>query len=226
MKQYAYLLLALLVACAESGGSKPASSSSSAEPYKSAAPAQSTAAAAQPTKRDKLEGSPLVWKPTTNVSSIGSVDLTSLSNAKLQVPKVADGRQNPALLGENKEKGTPRIITTSDDVPAFVTDHMKQLISGAGINVVDSGATHVLKAELKQFYVEEIDTYKGDVRMLVTLTNASGKAVWTGTTGGNATRFGRSYKAENYYETLSDALIEATYNLIRNPSFHDALSKQ
>ena len=226
MKRYAYLLLALLVACAEYG-SKPSTSSSSAEPSKSPAPAKPTTAAAPPAKRDKLENSPLVWKPTTNVASIGSIDLTGLSNVKLQVPKVADNRQNPGLLGENKEKpATPHIITTADDVAAFVTDHMKQLISGAGINVVDSGGTHVLKGELKQFYVEEVDTYKGDVRLVVTLTNASGKTVWSGTTGGSATRFGRSYKAENYYETLSDSLIEATFNLLRNPSFHDALAKQ
>ena len=86
-------------------------------------------------------------------------------------------------------------------------------------HVVDSGATHVLKAELKQFYVEEIDTYKGDVRMAVTLTNAAGTPVWQGITEGSASRFGRSYKAENYYEALSDSLIEATTNLVRNPGF-------
>jgi hypothetical protein len=122
--------------------------------------------------------------------------------------------------------GNARIITTSDDVPAFVTEHMKQIISAAGLNVVDSGGTHVLKAELKQFYVDETDTYKGDVRLLVTLTNSSGTSVWTGVTGGSATRFGRSYRAENYYETLSDSLIEATSNLLKNPSFHDALTRQ
>jgi hypothetical protein len=226
MKSYLYLLLVFLVGCAESGGSKPSSSSTSAEPPKSAGAAPSKQAAAPPAKRDKLENSPLVWKPTTNTASLGAVDLTGLGNVKLQVPKVADGRQNPTLLGANKENATPRIITTSNDVPAFVTEHMKQIIAAAGLNVVDSGGTYVLKADLKQFYVDETDTYKGDVRLLVTLTNASGKAVWTGTTGGSSTRFGRSYKAENYYETLSDSLIEATYNLLKNPGFHDALAKQ
>ena len=78
----------------------------------------------------------------------------------------------------------------------------------------------------EQFYVDETDTYKGDVRLLVTLTNASGTPVWTGATGGSATRFGRSYKAENYYETLSDSLIVATSNLLKDPRFHDALTKQ
>ncbi len=156
---------------------------------------------------------------------LGAVDLTGLGNVKLQVPKLADGRQNPTLLGENKEKARPRLITTPDDVPAFVTQHMKQIIAAAGLDVVDSGGTRVLKGELKQFYVDETDTYKGDVRLMVTLTDANGKAVWTGTTGGTSTRFGRSYKAENYYETLSDSLIEATYNLLKNPGFHDALAK-
>jgi hypothetical protein len=70
-----------------------------------------------------------------------------------------------------------------------------------------------------------MDLYKGDVRMVVTLTDANGKSLWTGTTGGSASRFGRSYKAENYFEALSDSLIEATYNLLRNPGFHDALVK-
>ena len=223
MKYSVYVLLAFLVACAESGGSKP--SSAPAQPSKAGASAQSTAAA-PPAKRDKLENSPLVWKPTSSLTGSGAIDLTGLSGVRLQVAKVADGRQNRTLLGENKEKSTARIITTSDDVPAFVTEHMKQIISAAGITVVDSGATHVLQAELKQFYVEEIDTYKGDVRMAVTLSSAAGKPVWQGITSGSASRFGRSYKAENYYEALSDSLIEATNNLLRNPGFHAALASR
>jgi hypothetical protein len=225
MRQYLYVLVACLVACAESGGAKPSTSSAPAAANKSGAPAKS-AAAATPAKRDKLENSPLVWKPTSNLTPGGAVDLTGLAGVKLQVSKVVDGRKDPMLLGENKEDAVPRIITTTDDVPAFVTEHMKQIISANGVNVVDSGATHVLKTELKQFYVEEIDTYKGDVRLLVTLNDAAGRSVWTGTTTGSATRFGRSYKAENYYETLSDSLIQATNNLIGNPGFRAALAKQ
>jgi len=61
--------------------------------------------------------------------------------------------------------------------------------------------------------------------VVISYADASGKELWSGTTGGTATRFGRSYKANNYYETLSDSLIEATYSLITNRSFHDALAK-
>jgi hypothetical protein len=223
MNRTMYVLLAFLIGCAESGGSKPAPAP--AQPSKPATTAKSTAAAPA-AKRDKLENSPLVWKPTSALTGGGATDLTGLSGVKLQVAPVTDSRQNRTLLGENKEKTPARAITTSDDVPAFVTAHMKEIISANGISVVDSGATHVLRAELKQFYVEEIDTYKADVRMAVTLTNAAGAPVWQGITEGSASRFGRSYKAENYYEALSDALIEATNNLVRNPGFHAALAKR
>ena len=85
MKQYLFVLLAFLVACAETGGTKPATSSSSSEPYKSKPPAKSVEAPPPaPAKRDKLENSPLVWKPTTNVSSLGSVDLTGMTIRSLR----------------------------------------------------------------------------------------------------------------------------------------------
>ena len=183
MKQYAYLVVALLVACSDyGGGSKPATSSSSAQPAKSTAPAASTTtSAASPAKRDKLENSPLVWKPTTNVSSIGSVDLTGLSNTKLQVAKVADGRQNPTLLGENKEKGRP--ARHHDGGRCAAVRHRAH-------EAADLERRHQHRRQRRDACAQgraqavlcrrRSDTYKADVRMIVTLTNAAGKPVWNG----------------------------------------------
>jgi len=42
---------------------------------------------------------------------------------------------------------------------------------------------------------------------------------------GGAENFGRSYKADNYYETLSNMVLRATYNLLANPGFHQAMQK-
>ena len=66
-------------------------------------------------------------------------------------------------------------------------------------------------------------TYNGDVRLKVTLIDPSGTSLWTGITSGAATRFGRSYRAENYYEVLSDSLVKAVQNLMQNASFRSAL---
>ena len=223
MRKPLLFVLVFLVGCETTGTSTGPASSPAAKPSATPAPSAAPATAA---KRDKLEGIPLVWKPTTNVATVGTVDLTGLTNIKVQVDRLGDKRDAPGLIGQNSEKQPPRKVTTPDDVAGFVTDHMKSLMKGAGLNVVDSGGTATVKGEIQQFFVAETDTYKGDVRIHVTVTNAAGKEVWNGVIGGSATRFGRSYKDENYYETLSDSLIEATYNLLKTPGFHDALVRK
>jgi hypothetical protein len=212
----------LIAGCAATGSSRTSTSTTSLNTSKPSQPSSTAAAPAR--KRDRLENIPLVWKPTTSVAKLGAVDLTGLANSKLQIDPVTDNRSDPGFIGQNSEKQPARKVTTPDNVSAFVTDHMRKLFGSGGINVVDSGGTTVLKSEIQQFFVEETETYKGDVRLKVTLSDASGKQLWTGITGGTSTRFGRSYKAENYYETLSDSVIEAVYNLLQNPGFRAALA--
>ena len=209
----------LLAGCAMTGSSGTTASTTPASTSKPAA-----TAAAPARKPDRLENIPLVWKPTTSVAKLGAIDLSGLSNTKLQIDPVADSRSERGFIGQNSEKQPARKVTTQDSVAAFATEHMKKLFSSGGISVVDSGGTAVLKSEIQQFFVDETETYKGDVRFKITVTDAGGKVVWNGITGGTATRFGRSYKADNYYETLSDSLIEAVFNLLQNPGFRAALA--
>ena len=43
---------------------------------------------------------------------------------------------------------------------------------------------------------------------------------------GTSSRWGRSYKAENYYETISDSLLEATTNAIQDEGFRKGLASK
>jgi hypothetical protein len=171
-----------------------------------------------------LENIPLLWKPTTGMFSIGSAELAELQNARLQIDPVIDKRENTAVIGRNREEQTPRQVTTLDDVSAFVANRMKALMSAAGIKVVDSGGTAVLKTELRQFFVDETDTYQAEVILRVTLTGPDGNVLWSGLTSGASARRGRSFRADNYYETLSDSLVGAAQQLIQNPGFRKALA--
>jgi hypothetical protein len=166
---------------------------------------------------------PLVWKPTTSMVPGGTIDLTGRANARLRV-EVTDNRSDPGFIGRNSEKLPPRKVTTPDSVAAFVNEHMKQLISSAGAIEVDDAGTVILKTEVQQFFVEETETYNGDVRLKVILVNSSGDPVWTGMTSGTSIRFGRSYNPANYYETLSDSLIDAVHNLMQSETFRAALA--
>jgi hypothetical protein len=101
---------------------------------------------------------------------------------------------------------------------------MKALMSMAGIKVVDSGGTAILKTELRRFFVDETNTYQAEVILRVTLTDPDGNVLWSGLSSGAAARRGRSYRADNYYETLSDSLVGAVQQLIQNRGFHKALA--
>lgn len=165
---------------------------------------------------------PLIWKPTKDFARSGTTDTTGRPSARLRV-EVTDNRGDPEVIGRNSEKIPPRKVTTRDSVAAFVGEHMKQLIAGNGTIEVDDTGPMILKVEIQQFLVEETEIYNGDVRLKITLVNSSGTDLWTGITRGTSTRFGRSYSAENYYEALSDSLVDAVHNLMGSAAFHSAL---
>ena len=176
---------------------------------------------------DQLQNIPLKWTPKESIASMGTLDLSGgLLTTKIRVDTFTDARTDTASVGENREKSQPRPVTTSSDVPAFVADHMKEAMRGLGLSIVDGDGDVSLSADVRQFFVAETNTYHGDVQLLVHLKNAAGKEIWSGVVLGSAEHFGRSYKAENYYETFSDMVLHATYNLLANPAFHEALAKR
>ena len=174
-----------------------------------------------------LENIPLKWSPTSTMAEMGPVDLSAADLAvKIQVEPLVDSRQNPTLIGQNTEKPEkPLAVTTSGDVPAFASEHLKGTLKSAGLNVVDGDGDLILMGEIRQYFVAETNTYHGELSLVLHLKNRAGKELWSGSITGDAERFGRSYRADNYMEVLADTLLKAAHNLLTNPGFHDALEK-
>jgi len=172
-----------------------------------------------------LENIPLVWKPTSE-TTFGAVNLTEIGNTKIQIEKFRDVRKQPQLIAENREDAIPKPVTTRDDVGEFVSSHMSQILGSAALNIVDSNADVVVSGEVRQFFVEETSTYNGTVVLHVTVRDQAGRVLWNGAASGSARHFGRSYSPENYYETLSDSLVDATAKLLRDPDFRRALARR
>ncbi|MBC8102783.1 MAG: hypothetical protein H7Z41_09375 [Cytophagales bacterium] len=176
---------------------------------------------------DKLENIPLVWKPTSPMSERAALDMKGLDGAKLQIDPFIDNRADKSLLGLNKSKVPNRKVTTQEDVARFVTYQMKTLMSAQGVPIVDTGGTVVMKGWIKRFYAEDASRYNADVDLELTFTDAeTGKILWSFMTSGNSSRYGITYKADNYYEVLSDALVGATHELLRNPKFKEVLNRK
>lgn len=167
-----------------------------------------------------LTNIPLAWAPSDSAVESG---VSEASDTSIQVNDFVDTRGNHAAIGENREDVLPKPVTTKDDVGHFVTDHLRETLRKNGMDVVASGGKVILSGEVTDFYVVETDVYRGEATLRVTVSDASGKKLWSGITSGTNTRFGHSYRAENYYETLSDSLVDAMQKLLENQDFRKAL---
>jgi len=165
---------------------------------------------------------PLRWKPTSDLR-LGATEMTA---AAVQFEPFKDARATPDKVGENREDDDkPKPVTTSDDVGAFVSTHMRDLFSQAGVKTVDTGGDVIVKGEVRQFFVRETHTYKAEVSIHLAVVGRDGTTLYSGVTSGEASRFGRSYVLENYYEVLSDAVVNATSSALQNVEFQKALSR-
>ena len=179
-----------------------------------------TVATVASSKTKLLEHIPLQWRPTSDLR-LGTAQMTA---SPVTIAPFTDARDNREVIGENREEDEPKPVTTGDDVGAFVSTHVRQLFEQAGIKTVDSNGAVTIKGEVKRFFVREGDTYKSDVAIHVTVVDQDGKTLWNGLASGEATRFGRSYKAENYYEVLSDAVVNTVSSMLQAADFQKAIS--
>jgi hypothetical protein len=171
-------------------------------------------------KTKLLEHVPLQWRPTSDLR-LGAAQMTA---SPVMIVTFTDSRDNKHVIGENREDANPKPVTTSDDVGAFVSTHVRQLFNQAGIKTVDSNAGVTIQGEVKRFFVREGDTYNSDVAIHITVIDQTGKTLWNGLASGEATRFGRSYKAENYFEVLSDAVVNTVSSMLQAAEFQKAIS--
>ena len=175
-------------------------------------------------KAKLLENVPLQWKPTSELS-LGGMMISQMPHSSIRFEAFTDARADHQLIGENREDKAPKPVTTTDDVGAFVSTHMRELFNKAGLTTVDSGGTVTIKGEVKQFFVEETNTYRGDLVVHLTVVGPNGATLWSGSAPGDATRFGRSYKLENYYEVLSDCVVNTVSSMLRSDEFEKAISQ-
>lgn len=173
----------------------------------------------------RLDNVPLVWRPTEQISlpKVVTMDPTSGPTVRIEIRALADSRQDRKRIGENREdvEGSGCIwpVRTRDDAAAWTTERLRFLLRHLGFSTVDTDGDVVISGELRQFFVTETHTYDGEVGLKIDVISKDGKALWSGLVGGSNGHWGRSYKLENYHETLSDALIDAVKHLTADASF-------
>ena len=188
-----------------------------------------SAAAHAADSKAELKNIPLEWKPTEQASSFDAIDLTAFVKTEFVIKPFNDIRKKPQEIGKNVERrGTDQdlLVTTKDNVASWLTDRFAQVLTEFGIGVVKNNGSFILEADIVKFYVTEESTYTGDVGLKVRLRSAKNDNVlWEGMVSTSSSRWGRSYKAENYFESLSDATMSAVYALLMDDTFKEAVLK-
>ena len=171
---------------------------------------------------------PLIWKPTETISALDAIDLTAFQNISFTINPFNDLRKKTAEIGKNVEKRTSdriRYVTTRDNVAAWLTDRFGKILSEFDLTVVKDKGNLLLDADIVKLYVTEESVYKADIGLKVRIRLKNGDMLWEGMVAVSSKRWGSSYKAENYYEALSNACIDVVYNLLKSESFLAAMRK-
>jgi hypothetical protein len=177
------------------------------------------------TVKARLENIPLIWKPTSEIDlPPGTVD--TIVGTKIEFDVFKDVRQQPEMIAQNLEDAVSKPVTTRDNVGQFVRTHVREAFYKAGLNTVDSDGDVIITGEIRQFFVDETTIYKGTVLLRLNVQNHAGEKLWSGVASGTAKRFGHSYSAENYYEVLSDSVLNAISSLLRDVEFRKALAQK
>ncbi|HEX3761884.1 MAG TPA: hypothetical protein VHW23_24460 [Kofleriaceae bacterium] len=132
-----------------------------------------------------------------------------------------DLRPDPTAVGVYQDTGF--VVRTTDNVGQYCTDRLGEMLVRAGAHLEPSAPT-VLEAELLDYQVVEGGTFDGTVRMRTTLRRG-GNAVWTKTYTGANHRWGRTHKPENFNESLSGSLADATQQLLNDDEFARTLGE-
>ena len=175
-------------------------------------------AGAKPTQMAPI---PLQWKPSGEVKT--NVAAAPWLPSKIVVTSLRDTRPHPDLVGENHEDEQRVLtVTTPDNVAGWTKDRLNEVFAN---ETHGSGPEVRLSGEIERLGVREIDDYNGEALLKLTARTPDGKVVWSGTLRGTASHFGRTYKAYNYDESLSDSLTAAAAQLPRDAAFVSGMKR-
>jgi hypothetical protein len=173
--------------------------------------------------REEHRDVPLVWVTDQESPVTGMVNYAP---HRFKILPFTDSRPDKSVIGINtKDPAKPLKVTTKDDVDAWSLDRFAYVLKRQGLEIVESGETHTIQGEILKLLVTEEGLFNGDVEFSVTVKNARGEVAWHGAVAGRSKRMGRTYKLENYYETITNAFEQAAAQLATNPGFVASLAK-
>ncbi|MEO8550672.1 MAG: hypothetical protein ABI678_11885 [Kofleriaceae bacterium] len=165
-----------------------------------------------------VENLHLSWQDAETQLQVSPTVSQALHTVPLAIG-VRDLRSDPSVVGRVEEDGF--LVQTSDNVAIYTSNQVARLLQVAGAQFVAQPQA-VLAIDLVNYHVDEGGSFNGAVTMHVIVRRA-GMPDWQRDYAGTSHRWGKTHNPDNYNEALSNALAEATQQLVRDDSFGLAL---
>lgn len=169
---------------------------------------------------------------TMGIQEIGTATSADLGPGMADRPvrlSVVDGRSGTDLtvigeISDHADKVFP--IQISNDPIPWANEVLKKEAAASGIKV-EPDAPLSLTAKLTQLRLVAStkavgSTYNAQIQVAFTLADSRGRTLWTGTTEGGSTRYGKERSGENANEVLNDALREVYTNAFEDSGLQGA----
>jgi uncharacterized lipoprotein YajG len=166
----------------------------------------------------QISNLPLAWKAADTSVKPSPTTAQALQTVPLAFG-LRDTRADQTAVGAVEEDHY--VIRTSDNVAQYASNRFGDILRNAGANLNDAPQA-ILETDLLEFRVDEGGTYKGLVRIRVTVRR-TGFPDWARNYEGTSSRWGRSHSPDNMNEALSNALHEATTHMLQDEEFGRAL---
>ena len=166
----------------------------------------------------QISNLPLAWKAADTSVKPSPTVARALSTVPLAFG-LRDTRADQTAVGTIEEDHV--VIRTTDNVAQYASNRFGDILRNAGARLNDAPQA-ILETDLLEFRVDEGNTYKGLVRIRVTVRR-SGMPDWARNYEGTSSRWGRSNSPDNMNEALSNSLHDATTHMLQDEEFGGAL---
>jgi hypothetical protein len=145
---------------------------------------------------------------SAHASTLGSVAI----GPDFTIDPVEADLQEKAI-GSNQNEGVE--VRAVGSTPAdFMNQVLQMQMQTAGVTLGPATAAHHIHVRLTRFFVDEDNTYHGEVAATVEVRDADGKVVTTHAVSGRSNQWGRTLSADNYSEVLSRAAFDFAKNMV------------
>ena len=128
-------------------------------------------------------------------------------------------------IGANKDQGVA--VRGQGTTPVdFMNQVLATEMQTCGVTLGPATAGRHIRVRLTRFFVDEENTYHGEVAGTVEVRDADGKVLNSHVVSGRASQWGRTLSADNYVEVLSRAAFDFAKNMVSDKELFTAAPAQ